>query len=90
MMKRTGKPQQRQQRPQQRQQEQERFCFFCVNNISDVDYKNTTVLQKFTSNYQKILPRKRMGACARHQRQLGQAVKRARFMALIPYINDHK
>jgi len=47
-------------------------------------------LQKFTSNYQKILGRKRMGACARHQRQLGTAVKRARFMALIPYKNSQQ
>jgi small subunit ribosomal protein S18 len=69
---------------------EERFCYFCVHNIADVEYRNTEVLQKFTSNYQKILPRKRMGACARHQRQLGQAVKRARIMALIPYTNDQK
>lgn len=73
-----------------KQKERERFCYFCVHNIKDIDYKATDILQKFTSNYQKILPRKRMGACARHQRQLGIAVKRARFMALIPYTNNQK
>lgn len=78
------------QRKNTERKKEDRFCFFCVNNIHDVDYKNVNVLQKFTSNYQKILPRKRMGACARHQRQLGQAVKRARYMALISYTNDQK
>ncbi len=73
-----------------RDQKQERFCFFCVNNIPEIDYKNINVLQKFTSNYQKILPRKRMGACAKHQRQLAKSVKRARYMALIPYTNEQK
>jgi len=73
-------------KPKQR----EKFCYFCVHNIHDIDYKHTDILQKFTSNYQKILGRKRMGACARHQRQLGTAVKRARFMALIPYKNSQQ
>lgn len=75
---------------QQRDNQQDRFCFFCVNNICDIDYKDINVLQKFTSNYQKILPRKRMGACSKHQKQLAKAVKRARYMALIPYTNDQK
>lgn len=63
------------------------FCYFCVNNIKDIDYQNIQILQKFTSNYAKILPSSRMGCCAPHQRKLGQAVKRARYMALIPYVN---
>lgn len=67
-----------------------RFCYFCLHNIGEIDYKDTDVLGKFTSNYQKILPRKRMGSCARHQRQLSIAVKRARMMALIPFTNDQK
>lgn len=70
--------------------QRERFCYFCVNNIPEIDYKDINTLQKFTSNYQKILPRKRMGCCAKHQRQLQQAVKRARYMALIPYIAGQK
>ncbi len=75
-------------RPRKQQRpERDKFCYFCVNNLRDIDYKNTQVLQKFTSNYAKILPSKRMGACADHQRKLAQAVKRARYMALIPYVN---
>lgn len=70
--------------------QRERFCYFCLNNIRDIDYKEADILQKFTSNYQRILPRRRMGSCARHQRQLTTAVKRARYMALIPYTNDQK
>lgn len=66
------------------------YCYFCSNHIQEIDYKDINVLQKFTSNYQKILPRTRMGSCAKHQRKLQQAVKRARFMALIPYTNDQK
>lgn len=62
-----------------------RVCYFCAHGIRDIDYKNTEVLQKFTSNYMKILPKKRMGSCSKHQRKLSQAVKRARHMALIPF-----
>ncbi|HLD21556.1 MAG TPA: 30S ribosomal protein S18 [Patescibacteria group bacterium] len=77
-------------RKQQQKQQRKHFCYFCSNNIKEIDYKNVTILQKFISNYQRILPRSRMGSCARHQRQLTQAVKRARFMGLVAYINDQK
>ena len=73
-----------------KQVQRAKFCYFCVNNIKHIDYKATDILQKMTSNYQRILPRKRMGSCARHQRQLTVAVKRARVMALIPYTNGQK
>ncbi len=61
-------------------------CYFCVNGILDVDYKDTRVLQKFLSGYVKILPRRRTGTCIKHQRKLALAVKRARLMALIPFV----
>lgn len=67
--------------------EKERYCHFCVHGLHDVDYKDVNILQRFTSHYAKILPRKRMGTCSKHQRKLSQAIKRARFMALIPYVN---
>lgn len=67
--------------------DKERYCHFCVHNVNEVDYKDTQLLERFLSNYAKILPRKRMGTCTKHQRKLSQAVKRARFMALIPYTN---
>ncbi|MFA6027373.1 MAG: 30S ribosomal protein S18 [Patescibacteria group bacterium] len=65
---------------------EDRFCYFCVNNFKEIDYKKTEAIGKFVSNYGKILPRERMGTCARHQRKLAQAVKRARYMALLPYV----
>ncbi|HLD86070.1 MAG TPA: 30S ribosomal protein S18 [Patescibacteria group bacterium] len=63
-----------------------RVCYFCINGLSDVDYKDTRILQKFLSGYVKILPRRRTGTCTKHQRKLSLAIKRARFMALIPYV----
>ncbi len=60
-------------------------CYFCINGLKEIDYKETRVLQKFLSSYAKILPRKKTGICSKHQRKLATAVKRARFMALIPF-----
>ncbi len=65
-----------------------KVCHFCVNNINDIDYKDTQLLRRFTNVYQKILPRKRTGACSWHQRKLATAVKRARIMALLPYTDN--
>ncbi|USN53494.1 MAG: 30S ribosomal protein S18 [Candidatus Nomurabacteria bacterium] len=61
-------------------------CHFCVNAIEDIDYKDTRLLQRFTSSYGKIVPRRRSGVCMKHQRRLAEAIKRARFMALIPFV----
>lgn len=63
-----------------------RVCYFCVNGVNEVDYKDTRVLQKFLSGYMKILPRRRTGTCIKHQRKLALAIKRARLMALIPFV----
>jgi len=63
----------------------QKTCFFCTNDIKEIDYKDTKTLQRFLSSYAKILPRKKTGTCAKHQRKLAHSVKRARFMALIPY-----
>jgi len=60
-------------------------CHFCVNAINDIDYKDVRQLQRFTSSYAKIVPRRRSGTCLKHQRRLALAIKRARFMALIPF-----
>jgi len=56
-----------------------------VNAVNDIDYKDTRLLQRFTSSYGKIVARRRSGTCMLHQRKLAQAIKRARFMALIPF-----
>ncbi|PIP34183.1 30S ribosomal protein S18 [Candidatus Falkowbacteria bacterium CG_4_10_14_0_2_um_filter_48_10] len=62
-------------------------CFFCTNNINEIDYKDAALLRKFVNSYLKILPKKRTGVCSWHQRKLAVAVKRARIMALLPF-ND--
>ena len=65
-----------------------KVCAFCVDKVETIDYKDVARLRKFTSERAKILPRRVTGTCARHQRQLTIAVKRARHLALIPYITD--
>jgi len=65
----------------------EKQCYFCQNNINEVDYKDILLLRRFINSYGKILPKKRTGACSRHQRKLAIAIKRARIMALLPFIN---
>ncbi len=57
-------------------------CYFCVNNL-EVDYKDTRTLRRFVNFYMKILPGKRTGVCAWHQRKLATAIKRSRIMALL-------
>ncbi len=63
----------------------QKHCYFCVNRIEEIDYKNTDVLKKFINYHLKILPAKRTGVCAWHQRKLATAIKRARIMALLGF-----
>lgn len=65
----------------------EKQCYFCVNNVKEVDYKDIQTLRRFINSYMKILPKKRTGTCAKHQRKLATAIKRARIMALLPFTN---
>lgn len=65
-----------------------KVCAFCVDKIDNIDYKDTTRLRKYVSERAKILPRRISGTCAKHQRQLTIAIKRARQVALMPYISD--
>ncbi len=60
-------------------------CRFCREKVSEIDYKDTATLQKLTTDQGKLFSRKRSGNCARHQRSSRRAIKRARFMALMPY-----
>ena len=69
------------------QVKKEKACYFCVNGIEEVDYKDINTIRRFTNVYKKILPRKRTGTCSKHQRKLATAIKRARVMALLPYTN---
>lgn len=61
-------------------------CFFKKNNIKHIDYKDTEILRKFLNPHGRLMARKRTGVGAANQRKLAAAVKRSRFMGLIPYI----
>ena len=65
-----------------------KVCIFCQDKVTEIDYKDIAKLRKFTSERAKILPRRVTGNCALHQRQLTVAIKRARQMALLPYISN--
>ena len=65
-----------------------KVCQFCVDKMTHVDYKDTARLRKYLSERGKILPRRTTGTCAQHQRQLTEAIKRARQVALLPYVTD--
>ena len=65
-----------------------KVCIFCADKVSFIDYKDTAKLRKFISERGKILPRRVSGTCAKHQRQLSVAIKRARAIALLPYTAD--
>ncbi len=60
-------------------------CFFSQNNIDQIDYKDVEAIRKFINPHGRILSRKKTGLCAKHQRQLAQAVKRARFLGFLPF-----
>lgn len=62
-----------------------KFCAFCVDKVDAVDYKNIARLRRHVSDRAKILPRRVTGTCAKHQRMVAVAVKRAREIALIPF-----
>lgn len=63
-----------------------RQCYFCKTNAKTIDYKDTDTLRRYISSFGKIVPRKRSGVCQWHQRKLANAIKRARFMGLLPYL----
>ncbi|MDR1629585.1 MAG: 30S ribosomal protein S18 [Oscillospiraceae bacterium] len=65
-----------------------KVCTFCVDKVDFIDYKDSGKLRRFTSERAKILPRRITGTCAKHQRELTVAIKRARHIALLPYSAD--
>ena len=65
-----------------------KVCLFCAENAESIDYKDIAKLRKFISERAKILPRRVSGTCAQHQRALTTAIKRARQMALLPYVSN--
>lgn len=62
-----------------------KVCTFCVDKVEAIDYKDVAKLRRYMSERGKILPRRMTGTCAKHQRQLTEAIKRARHVALLPY-----
>ena len=78
----------RESRPQVRGKRRKKICIFCADKITSIDYKDIPRLRKNLSERAKILPRRVTGTCAMHQRQLTLAIKRARHVALLPYISD--
>ena len=65
-----------------------KYCRFKKSGIKYIDYKDPEFLKKFLNEQGKILPRRITGTCAEHQRQLTRAIKRARYLALLPYTHD--
>ena len=80
----------RSERPAQRpfNRRRKKVCTFCADKIDHIDYKDINRLKKCVSDRAKILPRRISGACAKHQRQITVAIKRARHVALMPYIGE--
>ena len=66
-----------------------KFCQFCADNTLTIDYKKVDLLRKYVTEEGKIRPRRQTGACAKHQRIVAEAVKQARFIALLPYTGKH-
>ncbi len=82
-MEKTDRPE----RPQRRKG-RKKVCAFCAAHTDIIDYKDVTLLRKFISERAKILPRRVTGTCAAHQRSLTTAIKRARYIALLPFTTD--
>ena len=85
-MDRTENTAVRPQRPVVRRRK--KVCIFCADKVEFIDYKDSAKLRKFISERGKILPRRISGTCAKHQRELNTAIKRARNVALLPFVTD--
>lgn len=78
-------------RPRQRirgRRPRRKICQFCADKMDHIDYKDVQRLRKYLTERGKIMPRRASGTCAKHQRQLATAIKRARVMALLPYVAE--
>lgn len=72
-----------------RQFRKKRYCRFTAEGVKEIDYKDIDMLREFVSETGKIVPSRITGTCARYQRQLTTAIKRARFLALLPFCDAH-
>jgi small subunit ribosomal protein S18 len=71
------------------QRRQQKSCPFCETRVHWIDYKDDRTLGRFITDHGKILPSRLSGTCSRHQRQLANAIKKARYLALIPYVKGY-
>lgn len=65
-----------------------KVCSFCVDKVKSINYKDVSKIKRYLSERGKIVPRRVVGTCARHQRALTSAIKRARYIALLPYVSE--
>ncbi|MCX7839042.1 MAG: 30S ribosomal protein S18 [Anaerolineae bacterium] len=65
-----------------------RLCPFCEQKVKTIDYKNVDLLRQYLTDHGKIKPRRKVGTCAKHQRMLANAIKRARHVALLPFVTQ--
>ncbi len=72
-----------------RRARKKKYCYFTTNKITDIDYKDVDLLESFISDSGKIYPSRSTGTKAKYQRQLTRSIKRARYLALIPYTDSH-
>lgn len=75
-------------RPARGRKSRKKVCAFCVDRADFIDYKEAGKLRKYLSERAKILPKRMTGTCAKHQRELTIAIKRARHIALLPYVSE--
>ncbi len=78
----------RTEKPMRSRRAKRKVCVFCVDKVDSIDYKDTAKLRRFVSEKGKIVPRRISGNCAKHQRQLTEAIKRARHIALLPFVAE--
>ena len=71
-----------------RRKSRKKTCQFCVDKVAEIDYKDVAKLRRYLTERAKIVPRRMSGNCAKHQRQLTTAIKRARIIALLPFTTD--
>ena len=87
-MERNNRPERPERRSGAPRRPRKKVCAFCMDKAEHIDYKDIAKLRRYLSERAKIVPRRVTGTCARHQRELIAAIKRARHVALLPYISD--
>ena len=87
-MERTERPERAERAPRGNRKGRRQVCAFCVDKVDAINYKDVAKLRRYLSERAKIVPRRVTGTCARHQRQLTVAIKRARHLAFLPSVSD--